>query len=159
MPQSSSILRMPTVRPRAAPMSGWVTVCFPGDCGPRQEVAQSSGLSGHGNSVDMRVGRQACLHHCWFSSPCVRRGACPGFGGSDLEKECESGWGGVPASSAQAVGTGCQAAAAVAATQSSVPVALSQKLGEGVCASSIQNGTVAPSNHLAGETQLAWFPY
>lgn len=72
-------------------------------------------------------------------------GACPGFGGSDLEKECESGWGGVPASSAQAMGAGCQAAAAVAATQSSVPVALSQKLGEGVSASSTQNGTVAPS--------------
>lgn len=88
-----------------------------------------------------------------------QRGACPGFGGSDLEKECESGWGGVPASSAQAVGAGCQAAAAVAATQSSVPVALSQRLSEGVCASSVQNGTVTPSNHLAGETQLAWFPY
>lgn len=24
-----------------------------------------------------------------------QRGSCPGFGGSDLEKECESGWGGV----------------------------------------------------------------
>lgn len=88
-----------------------------------------------------------------------QRGACPGFGGSDLEKECESGRGGVPASSAQAVGAGCQAAAAVAATQNSVPVALSQKLGEGVCVSSVQNGTITPSNHLAGETQLAWFPY
>lgn len=52
-----------------------------------------------------------------------QRGVCPGFGGSDLEKEYESGWGGLPASSAQAVGVECQAAAAAASTQSSAPAA------------------------------------
>lgn len=88
-----------------------------------------------------------------------QRGVCPGFGGSDLEKEYESGWGRLPVSSAWAVGTECQAVAAAASTQSSAPAA--PGLGEGVGASSIQNGAFTPSYPLSRGrdlTPLAWLP-
>lgn len=99
------------------------------------------------------VGQQVCLNPCRFSSQegpvsTRQRGACPGFGGSDLEKEYESGWGGVPASSAQAVGAGCQAAAAAAGMRNSVSVVLQPEAGGRVCAYSAQNGTFTSSYHL-----------
>lgn len=64
VPQSNSILWMPTMRPRVVPMSGWAALHFPRDCGHRQEVAQSRGFSDHGKSVDRRVGRRICLNPC-----------------------------------------------------------------------------------------------
>lgn len=135
---------------RGASMSGWVTIHSPRACGPMWDMAPSSSSPGHGNP--------GCVSFNPYRFPSQegtfsmrQRGVCPGFGGSDLEKEYESGWGGLPASSAQAVGAGCQAARLPLRLKALFLLPLSQKLGETVCASSIQSGTFTPSYHLLRE--------
>lgn len=144
---------MQTESTRGVPVSGWVTIPFPRACGPVWEVAQSRGW--------LPWSWELCRFPSQEGTFSMRqRGVCPGFGGSALEKEHESGWGGLPASSAQAVGAGCQAAAAAASTQSSAPAAPQPGAGgRGLCRLHTEWYLYTLLPPLEGETSwLAWLP-